>query len=454
MKKIFLILLVFISCKSFAQTDTALGTNGRKLPIHKLSLLHPFQVINDSTATFDSARYYMATFGYNGTNDSLVITFLDGTRFAVAKPSGSGGTDTSWEIINTNDIRNKNSGNVGIGTGVSYPIAKLQINTTSVSTASPDSSKGILITTNDVLTTGQYSNSGAVTWVGKSYNADVNKQNIKIHTYVVPYSTTGEGYLTFGYAKAGTSTFTDGLLNIGRSAGGSNWAVGIGGLPSNAPGSILNVYGGINQVSGSYTVPGTWNINAFGNKFIDLNQSSAKLTFLPSPITWNKIMTPAPFAFGKETDPTLGAQVDIDNPGRATLISRGTMTQRDSINLTITGLTVVNGGTGYTGLGPSVTASAGPIPSTLTTASFSSVLWNISGGALTSSLGFSGYPGSYNSTPTITLSGGGGTGAVVRPVMIQVLTAGMTYYCTDCTATDSSTGVLQVWNGSTWKNAW
>lgn len=32
--------------------------------------------------------------------------------------------------------------------------------------------------------------------------------------------------------------------------------------------------------------------------------------------------------------------------------------------------------------------------------------------------------------------------------------AGLTLYCTDCTATDSSAGVLQVWNGSSWKNAW
>lgn len=31
---------------------------------------------------------------------------------------------------------------------------------------------------------------------------------------------------------------------------------------------------------------------------------------------------------------------------------------------------------------------------------------------------------------------------------------GLTLYCTDCTATDSSTGVQQVYNGSTWKNAW
>lgn len=34
------------------------------------------------------------------------------------------------------------------------------------------------------------------------------------------------------------------------------------------------------------------------------------------------------------------------------------------------------------------------------------------------------------------------------------LVAGAEIYCTDCTATDSSTGVKQVYNGSTWKNCW
>lgn len=32
--------------------------------------------------------------------------------------------------------------------------------------------------------------------------------------------------------------------------------------------------------------------------------------------------------------------------------------------------------------------------------------------------------------------------------------AGAMYYCTDCTATDASTGVLQVYNGTSWKNCW
>ena len=37
---------------------------------------------------------------------------------------------------------------------------------------------------------------------------------------------------------------------------------------------------------------------------------------------------------------------------------------------------------------------------------------------------------------------------------ISVKKIGGTIFCTDETATDGSTGVQQVWNGSTWKNAW
>lgn len=37
---------------------------------------------------------------------------------------------------------------------------------------------------------------------------------------------------------------------------------------------------------------------------------------------------------------------------------------------------------------------------------------------------------------------------------ITGITAGVEVYCTDCTATDGSTGVKQTYNGSTWKNHW
>jgi len=37
---------------------------------------------------------------------------------------------------------------------------------------------------------------------------------------------------------------------------------------------------------------------------------------------------------------------------------------------------------------------------------------------------------------------------------ISAPATGLSLYCTDCTATDTSTGVMQTYNGSTWKNAW
>lgn len=39
-------------------------------------------------------------------------------------------------------------------------------------------------------------------------------------------------------------------------------------------------------------------------------------------------------------------------------------------------------------------------------------------------------------------------GVIASPI------AGLTIYCTDCTATDTSTGVIQTYNGATWKNHW
>ena len=36
----------------------------------------------------------------------------------------------------------------------------------------------------------------------------------------------------------------------------------------------------------------------------------------------------------------------------------------------------------------------------------------------------------------------------------SVVEAGQMIFCTDCTANDATTGVMQVYNGSTWKNCW
>ena len=75
--------------------------------------------------------------------------------------------------------------------------------------------------------------------------------------------------------------------------------------------------------------------------------------------------------------------------------------------------------------------------------------------------------GAFNNISVINEGGGidmiTTTGTVVLPRLTSAdrgslasgaLVAGATIYCTDCTANDSSTGVVQTYNGSTWKNHW
>jgi hypothetical protein len=42
----------------------------------------------------------------------------------------------------------------------------------------------------------------------------------------------------------------------------------------------------------------------------------------------------------------------------------------------------------------------------------------------------------------------------LQKIRIANPTAGKTVYCSDCVATDSSTGVMQTYNGKQWKNHW
>lgn len=74
--------------------------------------------------------------------------------------------------------------------------------------------------------------------------------------------------------------------------------------------------------------------------------------------------------------------------------------------------------------------------------------------------------GDVNMTPGSGVSGNGrvfvsGGDGFVFPSLtnsqvsaLTGLTPGQTVFCSDCTATDASTGVLQIWNGSKWKNCW
>lgn len=83
----------------------------------------------------------------------------------------------------------------------------------------------------------------------------------------------------------------------------------------------------------------------------------------------------------------------------------------------------------------------------------------IGGDFTNNSVGINTAPGSIS--PSAALEITSTTQGVLFPRMtasqrgaISSPATGLTIYCTDCTATDSSTGVMQTYNGSAWKNNW
>jgi hypothetical protein len=372
---------------------------------------------NSHTFYFDSSKVGVSL-AKNSTRDSIRLISGSGSVLATVKDSAGGGglLDTTFLGITTNSL----------GTTHNF-------------------SKGIQIRNYTAATSGNQQISGQLTWTGQGYNSSSSvSQPVDVFADLFPLQNGGSpwGYLRFGFRTNG-GTVTDNVLTIGATTTGTP-GVGINATPQSTSGAALNV-GGVIQTQGRITYTGTPSFDAFGNNFIDLTGSYLRL--MSSVNSGYGTVTAKQMSIGKLTAPTPGAMLDVDNPGTAFLPPRGTQTQRDSINLQISSVTVTTAGTGYTSF-PTVTITAGPTYGN----NNATITGTISGGGLATATAT--LTGHFNNTPTLTLSGGGGSGGVLTPVMTQVLVAGMTYYCTNCTATDSSTGVLQVWNGSSWKNAW
>lgn len=135
-----------------------------------------------------------------------------------------------------------------------------------------------------------------------------------------------------------------------------------------------------------------------------------------------------------------------------------TTSQRDSIGWKVGSITVTNGGSGYTstpGVSYSLANSSAPATNGVLTTGGNTptgTTVTLSGGVVTAITITDG--GYYNGFVKVLISGGGGSGATATANMVRRLPAGLTIYCSDCTATDASTGVNQTWNGTTWKNCW
>lgn len=128
-----------------------------------------------------------------------------------------------------------------------------------------------------------------------------------------------------------------------------------------------------------------------------------------------------------------------------------TSSQRDSI---LTGIvqsnwTVTNAGTGYTPgsyLNQVITGGTGA-------GGHANITVNGSGNVSVITITDAG--GYYTLGDALSASLPAGSGFVFTlTTSLTTTVTGAQVYCTNCTATDASTGVLQVYNGTTWKNAW
>jgi hypothetical protein len=139
------------------------------------------------------------------------------------------------------------------------------------------------------------------------------------------------------------------------------------------------------------------------------------------------------------------AQLEIISTTKTFLPPRMTQTQRNAIvfSTQLRDISLVFG-TGYTNGTYSITFSGGGGTGAAGTVTVSS------GGYFSYTI--SNYGSGYTSAPTASISAGAGSGGSITVTIPEL--KGSTIYCTDCTATDASTGVMQTWNGSAWKNNW
>lgn len=217
---------------------------------------------------------------------------------------------------------------------------------------------------------------------------------------------------------------------------------------SNSPGDVMIE----NSLDGGSTWSNALTINAGSGNLTFSNGNGVNGTFITTQnatfsgtATASHIYTSAYSAVGTSSYNKYDAILQVESTDQGLLLPRMTTSQRDNMSREVTSVTITNGGSGYTS-NPSITfqTSGGNKLATGTAVRTGDALTDIT---ITNG-------GSYFSTPSITISGGGGSGATATANMTQSLTPGLTIYCTDCTATDSSTGVEQTWNGTTWKNKW
>ena len=318
--------------------------------------------------------------------------------YLTAGGTGGSGGSSPWVISGSNIYYP--TGSVGINTN-QFP-SRFIVESGKITTGTLKDSSGVMVSNNDSSTTGGNVSPPIVLRVFQKNNSTLamTDTRVRIRAEALDATSAANPKFLVELSKDGGTTYSSAFYYNG----------------------IFNVVGAIVASA---------NLSAtYSNFSVSVTAPSAILT----------------------TNAVIGASSKTDNSSILELHSTTqglsdvnmTMAQRDAISTTITSVTVTNGGSGYT--------SAPTVNGIGVKYSFAGLTASVSGGVLTSIAVNSG--GSYVGTPTISITGGGGSGATATATVTQVLSKGLKIFCTDCTATDSSTGVTQIWSGSSWKNLW
>lgn len=415
----------------------------------------------------------------NAGGDSLIF-YKGTTRYAVADGSSGGGSGGIGGVISGatvgsvffagtgGKLQQKNSDffydstNKYNGYGTNTPAARMHLVVpglgTSVSAAT--TSGGIVLENNTAATAGNPQVSPSLTFTGQAWNTALGGSSnaASYRLQHLPRSTgsvAGDFYLQFlngstastvgvwdgvaaSYTQTGSIIASGGNISATSSASENTFTSNLF-LNHATTGRYIRFNGGggtIRAVIGHENTTGDLHFRV--NDATSMSNGTAAM--IVKQATGDLLVN--------TTTQDNSAIANFTSTGKALLPPRMTQAQRDAINLTVTSIAITNGGSGYTTTAPAITLTDpgyGGIRAIATAVATGGVITSIT----------INNAGSYNTAPTVSASGGSGTGFVVGAVTVaQVLTAGDTFYCTDCTATDTSTGVMQTWNGSTWKNNW
>ena len=430
MKRLILIPLLLISAFCFSQTiDTLLGSKGK--------------LIKDTSLTIDGNYLFTPSRNHLSFDSSKL----------------------GW-ILNGNKLYTKFQ-QVGIGT--INPRAKLMVSD-SIGSVSNNDSSGVFLT-ND--TTGF---SPSLTFNAKAVNSSTGvwqKAGYRLYSNTItgnlPSAILHLQYATNSGSYADVVTFTQNAITCGAitSSGSSTFATAISvpqvnGVTAINLGNFSAGYGITQTTSyGGFTNGGGFNIapaisqtgaGTFRGIYFNptlTNYPNVTLTGYENPVGQNLLNSTSDNTGVGVTTIDHSAKFQVGGTSQGVLFPVMTQSQRDSLARPVTSVTINSGGSGITSTttGQAI-FSAGAIRA--------KGQFTASGGAITSvSITEPGAYGAGQTPVTVTFSGAftGSASATVN-LGASAPAIGLTVFCSNCTATDSSTGVYQTWNGSTWKNWW